>query len=94
VRVLKRHAMSKRGRFDHDPPPATWDYLNPWAGGPRDLAMITCPNGHMTRMTASVHSVDHEGHVSPSYVCTATGCTFHEYVVLEGWNNEERRAGL
>lgn len=88
--TLKRHAMEVRGRMTEAPPPSTWDYLDPWSGGKRDLAMVTCPNDHTTRLTAAVHAIDHEGRVSPSYVCTVSGCGFHDHVVLEGWNNDER----
>lgn len=88
--TLKRHEMEVRGRFDHQPPPESWDYLDPRAGGLRDLAMVTCSKGHTTRLTAAVHAVDHEGRVSPSYVCTVSGCGFHDHVVLEGWDNDER----
>ncbi len=69
---LARHALAVRGRFDHQPPPLTWDYLSPWEGGPRDLAMVTCVNGHTTRLTAATHAVDHGGVVSPSYVCVSS----------------------
>lgn len=87
---LRRHALAVRGRFDEQPPPLTWDYLSPWPGGPRDLAMVTCSNGHTTRMTTAVHAVDHGGVVAPSYVCTVEGCDFHRMIVLVGWDSDER----
>lgn len=84
---LKRFSLPVRGHFSVSPPPLSWDYLDPWAGGPSDLAAITCSNGHTTRMVAGVHRVDPDGTVYPSYVCTATGCAFHAFVRLVGWPN-------
>ena len=89
---LSRHQLTARGHFDHKPPPLTWDYLDPWSGGPRDIAWVSCSNGHETRLTAQVHAVDHEGRVTPSYVCTVAGCSFHEALRLVGWDPHERHA--
>lgn len=50
-----------------------------------DIAVITCSEGHQTRLTKKVHSVDTHGFVLPSYVCTITGCPFHAFIRLEGW---------
>ena len=91
---LTRDALAVRGRFDRVTAPGTWDYLDPWPGGPRDLAAVTCPNGHLSRITGAVHVVDHEGLVFPSFVCRHDGCTFHDYVQLVGWDNEEIRVRL
>jgi hypothetical protein len=49
------------------------------------FAHVRCPSGHTLRMTWANHRVAADGTVSPSYVCTATGCTFHAFVKLEGW---------
>jgi hypothetical protein len=33
----------------------------------------------------SNHEIASDGSVSPSVVCDGEGCTFHEYIKLEGW---------
>lgn len=89
---FQRHMLDERGVFEHEPPPYSWDYLRVWKGGPRDLAWVTCPHGHTTRLTTERHVVDHSGCVSPSYVCTRKGCGFHDYIQLVGWDSYERHA--
>jgi hypothetical protein len=37
-------------------------------------------------MVSDVHTIAADGTVTPSYVCVATGCTFHEMVRLVGWD--------
>lgn len=72
------------------PAPLSWDYVTcecgkspcPFAD---DMALVTCSRGHTSRMTARVHSVAPDGVVSPSYVCPIDGCTFHDFVKLDGW---------
>ena len=101
--IFKRAAQDwggvlwKVARDAEQPPPprtpATWDY--PHASDDSavqrimrdDLVYVTCPNGHSLRAVSTVHKVAHDGALSPSYVCTATGCTFHEWVKLEGWGS-------
>jgi len=70
--------------------PGSWDlprYQPPWCRdlATIDLAIIVCPRGHATRMSASVHRVGPSGVVSPSYVCTVTGCRWHVFLRLVGW---------
>jgi hypothetical protein len=70
------------------PPPLSWDHQTE-AGKrlyPDDLAVIYCANGHRTRMSARIHRVATDGTVSPSYVCTVLGCSFHDFIRLSGWN--------
>lgn len=80
------------------PPPCTWDYApsyeeellrtgnEKWARfAAEDLAHATCPQQHSCRLVRSIHSVDAAGMLSPSYVCPADGCTFHDYVQFVGW---------
>ncbi|HEY1956668.1 MAG TPA: hypothetical protein VGH28_13705 [Polyangiaceae bacterium] len=50
-----------------------------------DLALVTCANGHELRLSGRVHRVAPDGTVTPSDVCTVPGCTFHEFIRLEGW---------
>lgn len=86
---FERHAFSTRGQLDHAMPHATWDYLD--AHGPlNNLFLITCPSGHTRRAITTTHSVDHDGNVSPSYVCTEPGCGFHDKIRLVGWDSDER----
>lgn len=81
-----------------DPVPLTWDYI---AWNPerlrsslfaKDIALVTCVNGHTLRMVSTVHSVSSFGFVSPSWVCTMPGCNFHEFIELAGWNEDDAKA--
>lgn len=47
-------------------------------------AAINCPSCHQTSYLID-HEIDEHGTVAPSVVCPTEGCTFHEHVVLEGW---------
>lgn len=72
-------------------PPNSW---TPVRRSPQDLravieprtALYTCPNGH--RGMVDVHTIADDGTLSPSVVCAASGCTFHDYVRLEGWEEK------
>lgn len=76
------------------PPPRTWDYVTRyrrpdgsfWAQSDQDLALCTCGNRHTCRLSGNVHAVAADGTVTPSYVCPVTGCSFHEWVQLDGWD--------
>lgn len=75
------------------PPAKTWDYAPTYEGRwahvyADDLAFATCPFGHTCRLSKKVHSVAADGTLSPSYVCPATGCTFHDFVRLVGWTRK------
>jgi hypothetical protein len=53
--------------------------------GPEHLtALILCPVckqwGSLSR-----HDIAEDGTVKPSVVCSHPGCTFHEYIKLDGW---------
>lgn len=50
-----------------------------------DIAMATCPNGHMCRISDEVHQIAADGTLTPSYVCPVDGCGFHDFVKFEGW---------
>jgi hypothetical protein len=50
-----------------------------------DVALTTCRNGHEQTLNLRIHAIDAQGNVSPSYVCPAGGCDFHEHIRLEGW---------
>ena len=60
-----------------------------WAFGPDEVrgAVMTCPNGHAFSISGgrfgSVHTIAHDGVVSPSVVCPR--CAFHDFVQLVGW---------
>lgn len=49
-------------------------------------ASIVCSNGHYGIITD--HLIGINGVVIPSVVCSEDGCTFHDMIKLEGWNNE------
>lgn len=72
--------------------PATWDHPHAAGSDPvvqrlmrDDLVYVTCPFGHSLRAVSSIHRIEADGRMKPSYVCTATGCSFHAHVRLEGW---------
>ena len=47
-------------------------------------ANVSCPTcGQVASLSG--HSIAADGMVTPSLVCPYPGCTFHEYVKLEGW---------
>ena len=72
-----------------DSAPLTWDYakrLRRKLPYERDMAMTTCGAGHTLRMSSDVHTIAADGTVTPSYVCTAAGCSFHKWVRLVGWD--------
>jgi hypothetical protein len=49
-------------------------------------ALVTCHLGHELRLTPRIHTVDPDGTVHPSWVCTHPACPFHEFIKLEDWN--------
>ncbi len=64
----------------------SWDYAP--RGHPLDvpdLVVVTCTDGHRSRMSPRIHRISPGGIVSPSYVCPRLGCRFHEFVVLDGY---------
>jgi hypothetical protein len=71
------------------PTPSTWERMRadvpPFQVWPEDLALATCPNGHTLRIVSTVHKIAADGTLSPSYVCVAAGCGFHDFVRFEGW---------
>ena len=50
----------------------------------RFKAEMTCPQGH--GLTLRSHRVNRSGAVWPSVICPMPGCTFHEFVQLDGWS--------
>jgi hypothetical protein len=80
-------------RFRRDPTTVA-NYLTPGAwmrwtaeftNGTRIMAVLCCPNGHLGSISSEVHSIAPNGSVTPSYVCPRKGCTFHTFIVLDGW---------
>jgi len=65
-----------------DPPPGQWKACHP-STILRFKAEVTCPFGH--GMVLKGHSISEHGYVLPSVVCPKKGCTFHDFVKLEGW---------
>lgn len=63
-----------------------WDYF--WLE-PREawypLAITACSQGHLASVSPKVHTIAADGTLSPSYVCPREGCSFHDFVRLEGW---------
>jgi len=50
-------------------------------------AELTCSNGHAVSLRG--HHIDEDGAVSPSVVCRAVGCDFHDWVRLDAWSAGE-----
>jgi hypothetical protein len=72
----------KRGTDRFDMTPLTWWPVRIY-GRERKTANIVCSQGHPGLITE--HDIAPDGTVSPSVVCTTEGCSFHDYVKLEGW---------
>lgn len=90
-----QHADQRVPDHGQLPPPCSWDYAPRWqweedgsfaCQSDHDFALCTCTNRHTCRLVDTVHRVGGDGTVSPSYVCPATGCAFHEHVQLVGWD--------
>lgn len=75
--------LRPHGRLSVEPPKMQWSHCHPSTARVFKASM-TCPNGHT--LTLRNHSISQEGNVSPSVVCPGTGCGFHEWVRLDGWN--------
>jgi hypothetical protein len=76
---------------DHGIPaePCTWDYAKHTPKGSmfeHDLALVTCAEGHTLRLTSRVHRIAADGVVTPSWVRTYPGCSWHVFIKLEGYN--------
>ena len=65
------------------PPPLMWKDCHPRTRT-TFKAELTCSNGHGVSLRG--HSIAPDGRVSPSVVCLAPGCSFHDFVRLEGWS--------
>ena len=60
--------------------------------GKKRFAVIVCPDcGTHYSLGFGVHKIGDDGTVSPSVVCTQTPCHFHEFIKLDGWDNERSR---
>lgn len=49
-------------------------------------AWLVCPKCSKAIVLGKCHAIASDGTVSPSFVCTHAGCTFHEFIVLENWS--------
>lgn len=49
------------------------------------FAHVRCAFGHVLRVSGTIHRVAADGTVSPSFVCSVPGCSWHVYVRLDGW---------
>ena len=58
-----------------------------WTGGQTPegrTALAACPDcGQIASLSG--HTIGTDGAVTPSLVCPADGCRFHDYVKLESW---------
>lgn len=55
----------------------------PWGG----KTWLQCPDNHRAAygQEGDGHTIAADGTVTPSTVCPEEGCTFHEWVILDGW---------
>jgi hypothetical protein len=74
--------MAEIYKQDSNLSPGTWKGAKTPQGR---TALFCCPNGHIGSL--SNHGIDSMGYVSPSVVCPEHGCSFHEYIVLDGWDS-------
>ena len=65
------------------PAPMMWKECHPRTRS-TFKAELTCSNGHAVSLRG--HSIEVDGVVSPSVVCTVPGCNFHDFVRLSGWS--------
>lgn len=68
------------------PPPLMWKDCHPRTRA-TFKAELTCSQGHAVSLRG--HSIHAGGIVSPSVVCRAPGCDFHDFVRLEAWSAGE-----
>ncbi len=69
-----------------NPPAMMWKQCHPRTR-PIFKAEITCANGHAVSLRG--HSIHANGVVSPSVVCRAPRCDFHDFVRLDAWSAGE-----
>lgn len=64
-------------------PPLSWSQCHPRT---RAIfkAELVCANGHALSLRG--HSIEDDGTVMPSVVCTVPGCDFHDFIRLDAWN--------
>lgn len=84
---FEHHVTIVDNKIDHQPPNMTWDRL---AVGthPNDinnLAIVTCGNGHMSKIIGNVHKIADDGIVSPQFFCPEDKCTFRAEIQLLDW---------
>ncbi len=71
----------RRYSFDATLPPGTWSVTRDTDGN--CFVWFACPT--CGKKAILDHDIDADGTVTPSVVCPFEGCTFHEFVELEGW---------
>lgn len=71
-RTARPLAVDRRGRELDRFPPGT-------------LTIFVCPRGDESLIVSAKHGITADGVVTPSAVCPAKGCTFHEFIRLDGW---------
>lgn len=60
-------------------------YRSATADGGKRTAILSCPDCGQS-VSLRNHDIAADGSVTPSLVCPRSGCTFHDYVKLEGWD--------
>lgn len=76
----------------HEQRPESW-WLDTWGDGEGLVVSVKCPAGHVNTLwsrrqgdrDSSHHTIADDGTVSPSVVCPREGCSFHEFIRLDGW---------
>ena len=65
------------------------EYVKLAAPSRRGWAWIVCPGCQRGASVAHNHEVLADGTVTPSFVCTHDGCTFHRFIKLDEWRLEQ-----
>ena len=62
----------------------TWNYY--YLPDGKRTVITRCTYGHIG--TLANHNISADGTVNPSVVCQHEGCSFHEFIKLEGFKGE------
>lgn len=90
--TLKKHEPVVQGDV-LDLGPGEWALWDPEGDG-RWQVVTTCGQCGAVAGCLVKHSIEENGEVNASYVCSATGCGWHVFVRLDGWDLGRKDAGV
>lgn len=70
-------------RFSEDREPGTYHPARK-LGDESKTAIVVCPLC-TTRLQLQTHTIDYQGKVFPSVVCSNEHCSFHDFIQLQNW---------